>query len=328
MDRADRTRIGILLLPQFSHAQLSLIIEPLFIANWLLEARRFEWQLLAIEGDSVQATNGLSVAADPLPADAGGFDIVFVLASFELKIFAEDSRLKAWLRQAASDGITLCGVEGGTEAMAAAGLLDECRAAIHWDNLDGFEELYTEVESCLDLYVADDRHLSCAGGTAVLDLMFHWLRPRLSKTAFSQLQNHLMVSRARVGSERQGIDGIHSLDKAHPIVRRVLEMMRESIEEPERIDAIADRLGVSVRQLERHFRRELQTTPSKYYLHLRLSRAHRLLQQTGLSIAEVAAGAGFQSLEHFSRIYRRYYGCPPSQDRLQSILAPSVPRDR
>lgn len=321
-------RIGVLLLPQFSFAELGHIIEPLFISNWLLGEQRFQWQLLAIEDGVVDATNGISIPAAPVPPETWSFDLIFVLASFEMKIFAEDERLKGWLRQAARDGTELCGIEGGTEALAAAGLLNGYRAAIHWDNLDGFQELYPEVDAYPDLYVIDDRRMSCAGGTAVVDLMFHWLRPRLGRNVFNQLQNHMMEPRTRAGSVRQIPHDIEALDNVDSAIQRAIELMRQYIEEPARISEIAARLGISVRQMERRFHHEMHVSPSKYYLHMRIARAHRLLQQTDMSIAEVATSAGFQTLEHFSRIYRRSYGCPPSKDRLQTTQAPSLPREQ
>jgi AraC family carnitine catabolism transcriptional activator len=53
-----------------------------------------------------------------------------------------------------------------------------------------------------------------------------------------------------------------------------------------------------------------------------LAKAHSLLQQTQLSVAQVAACSGFGSLEHFSRTYRARFGCPPSEDRSQVFTAP------
>jgi AraC family carnitine catabolism transcriptional activator len=46
------------------------------------------------------------------------------------------------------------------------------------------------------------------------------------------------------------------------------------------------------------------------------------LQQTNLSVTEVAVSAGFGSLEHFSRVYRSVFGRAPSTDRRQVITAP------
>lgn len=321
------THVGILLLPKFSFAELGLVTEPLFITNWLLGEQGFQWQLMSTETGPIEASNGLSLPVKDVPQECGSFDVIFILASFELKLFAANDALKDWLRRAAKE-VVLCGIEGGTEALAAAGLLNGYRAAVHWDNLDGFQELYTEVECCLDLYTNDGSRMSCAGGTAVLDLMLHWLRPRLQQDIFIQLKQHMIETRLRPGSMHQRLNDTEARNEIVSVVQYAIDLMRESVEEPISVSELATQLAISVRQLERHFRRDLQVSPSKYYLYLRIERAHRLLQQTDLPIAEVAAASGFQSLEHFSRSYRQYYGCPPSKDRLQSVEAPSIPRER
>src|SRR5699024_1153695 len=310
-------RVGILLLPKFSFAQLGLVTEPMFIANWLLGKQRFQWQLMALDSGQVSASNGLSVTVDTVPEDGLSFDIIVIIASFELKLFSDHSGLHDWLRRVSGTNTMLCGIEGGTETLAAAGLLHGCRASVHWDNLDGLRELSPEVEACLDLYVDDNRYLSCAGGTAVLDLMLQWMRSHLERNVFNQLRHHLIEPRARHGYDQQGVNATQVHERIHPLVQRAIELMRETVEEPLSISHVADRLDISTRQLERHFKRDTQMSPSQYYLHLRIARAHRLLQQTNLSISEVAAAAGFQSLAHFSRLYRQYYGCQPSKDRLQ-----------
>jgi len=64
----------------------------------------------------------------------------------------------------------------------------------------------------------------------------------------------------------------------------------------------------------------------RHYQHIRLTKAHALLQQTDLSVTEIAVSAGFGSLEHFCRVYRRQFGCRPRDDRRQSVSAPVLRR--
>lgn len=327
MSPQGETRIGVLLLPHFSYAELGLILEPLFIVNWLLQEKRFQWRLCGVEGESVVSANGLRVEIEPELPEAETLDMIFVLASFEPQTFSDDRRARLWLRRAATAGVELCGVQTGAELLAAAGLLNGYRAAVHWDNLDGFRELYPEVDARPDLYVMEAGRMSCAGGTAVVDLMFQWLRPKLDEAIFGQLRSHMLEPRIRTGGLSQASYGVEESAAAHPSVRRALELMKRTLEEPLQTSEIAAQIGISVRQLERRFSGEMGVSPSKYYMRLRIARAHRLLQQTDLSVAQVAAGAGFQSLEHFSRVYRRYYGCAPSSDRVQTTEAPSIPRE-
>jgi AraC family carnitine catabolism transcriptional activator len=73
--------------------------------------------------------------------------------------------------------------------------------------------------------------------------------------------------------------------------------------------------GISRRQLERLFRAHLGDTPTGYYLKLRLRRARHLLEQTEMSVLQVALASGFDSAPYFSRAYRALFGRSPREDR-------------
>jgi AraC family carnitine catabolism transcriptional activator len=102
--------------------------------------------------------------------------------------------------------------------------------------------------------------------------------------------------------------------------------MEQTIEEPLPCAEIARRAGISMRQMQRLFAKAVGASPVRHYQFVRLTKAHALLQQTDLSVTEIAVSAGFASLEHFCRVYRRQFGCRPRDDRRQSITAPVLRR--
>jgi AraC family carnitine catabolism transcriptional activator len=53
-----------------------------------------------------------------------------------------------------------------------------------------------------------------------------------------------------------------------------------------------------------------------------MTKAHQLLQQTELSVTQIAFACGFSSPEYFCRLYRAMFACSPSKDRRQSTTAP------
>lgn len=99
--------------------------------------------------------------------------------------------------------------------------------------------------------------------------------------------------------------------------RRVLDHIHEHLHEPLLTGEVARAGGVSVRSLERLFRRELGITPSAYVREMRLQHAHDDLvaaQSTGkTTVSEIAVAWGFTHLGRFSELYRRKFGVPPSQ---------------
>ena len=81
-------------------------------------------------------------------------------------------------------------------------------------------------------------------------------------------------------------------------------LIEANIEEPITLNELSGLLNISRRQLERLFKSNLNCTPSRYYLRLRLERARQLLKQTSLSIVEVASICGFVTSPHFSKCYK------------------------
>jgi AraC family transcriptional regulator, glycine betaine-responsive activator len=95
----------------------------------------------------------------------------------------------------------------------------------------------------------------------------------------------------------------------------IAQLMEQNIERPLSLTQISAAAQLSRRQIERLFKRYLNSVPQRYYLQLRLRRARELLLQTSMPIIEIASACGFQSSPHFSRCYRTQFGCSASAER-------------
>jgi AraC family carnitine catabolism transcriptional activator len=323
---ANPRMIGLLLLPAFSHLAMSAIIEPLFIANWLSGRTLYRWRTLSRDGRPAAASSEVKAPVDAGLEDGIDYDVLFVLASFDLKGLAKDRELKAWLRRVARHGATIGSIETASEIVAAAGLLDDVAVAMHWDNLEGFAESHPRCKAVSKLYTSAPGRVTCAGHSAILDMMLHLISEEQGAGLAAEVAAHLMLPRWRRGDEDQPAPWVTARHAVDPVLEKALAQMERHIEEPLSCRVIARRVGVSSRQLQRLFARVLGTTPVRHYQQVRLSRAHALLQQTDLSVTEIAVGAGFGSLEHFCRLYRREFGCRPRDDRRQSVSAPVLRR--
>lgn len=81
-------------------------------------------------------------------------------------------------------------------------------------------------------------------------------------------------------------------------------------------EQVAQACGISVRYLHSLYRDQGQTF-SEWLREQRLQHAHQALLAVGAShsIARIAQQWGFSDQAHFSRLYKRRYGCTPSQAR-------------
>lgn len=323
-------KIGFLLLPEFSLLGLAAAIEPLFIANWLAQRPVFAWATLSVDGKPVRASNGSASAANT-DLKAVDFDSVFVLASFDPAAAARQVEALRWLKRMARAGAELGGIENGSWVLARAGLLNGHEVAVHWDNLAGFQEAFPECRASAQLYRRGANRLSCAGASAIFDLMVAFIGWHGEADLAAEVADHLLLTRVRApnAGQRQANETAESGDA---VIAKVVQLMAAHLEEPLSCRELARRVGLSLRQVERRFAQELGLSVLQHYRNIRVAKAHQLLQQTALSVIDVAVACGFSSPEYFSRVYRRQFACLPSRDRQQSTSAPVLrhrkkPRD-
>jgi AraC family transcriptional regulator of adaptative response / DNA-3-methyladenine glycosylase II len=89
------------------------------------------------------------------------------------------------------------------------------------------------------------------------------------------------------------------------------------------LPALADRLGLGERQLRRLFEKHLGVPPIAVAQTRRLLFAKQLIQETRLSMAEVAEASGFGSVRRFNDAFRKLYGRAPRELRLtKNVDAP------
>lgn len=98
-------------------------------------------------------------------------------------------------------------------------------------------------------------------------------------------------------------------------VRRAFALMQSGEFSNYRIGEIAAELGLSERQLRRLFLQEYGLPPVAFVQTQKLLFAKRLLQETSLSMVDVAFSAGFGSLRRFNALFRLRYGLAPSKVR-------------
>ena len=91
--------------------------------------------------------------------------------------------------------------------------------------------------------------------------------------------------------------------------------------EPLTLADVASRAHLSPNYFSERFRDYTGTSFQQYLQERRLRFARSLLASTSLSVTEVCHAAGFGSLSHFGRAYRRRYGAPPSRRSHESPSA-------
>lgn len=308
-------KVVFVLIPNFSMIALSGVVEPMRLANRISGKTLYQWETASRDGEAVLASNAFPIQTDKSVADYNQAPSNVILCSgLEAHVY-KDNAVFGWLRRWAREGSHIGAICTGAHVLAHAGLLKGYRCTIHWENLDSFTEEFPELDVRAELFEVDRDRFTCAGGVSGLDMMLNEISTRHGQELAAAVAEQFMHERMREGHDDQRLPLQARLRISHPKLIRAISEMERHTEEALTRDEIADRVGLSRRQLERLFRRYLNTSPARYYLKLRLNRAKTLLTQTTMPVTEVAFASGFTSASHFSKCYRDMFGRTPRAER-------------
>lgn len=293
---------------------LTSVIEPLRIANYLSADDLFAWNFYSPEPGAVVASNGMVCECAPLlPADKA-VDMVAVFGSWGAESYA-NTELEQWLKRQARSRATLMGIELGVYALARAGVLSKSHVTTHWCWKSGFVESFPRLNVCEQLYCIDKNIITCAGGTAGLDMMLHQIASQYSEQLAVEISNQILLGSWRPPESPQRAATGSICSDIHPKVREAMRLLEEDIEEPCSIPELCNRLNVSQRSLERLFVRDTGCTIVQFSKLLRLQFARVLLASTQMSVREVSVACGFNSLSYFSQCFSKMFDKRPSDYR-------------
>ena len=137
--------------------------------------------------------------------------------------------------------------------------------------------------------------------------MLHLIRSRLGMAVALDVASVFIYDQSRAATDAQPLVSLGRLDGYDPRLAQAIRLMEAHVDQPLGVAAIAKRAGVTPRTLESIFRKSIGETPGAYYLRLRLNAARRLVVDTRVAMADIAARTGFSSAAAFSRAFSRSF---------------------
>jgi transcriptional regulator GlxA family with amidase domain len=310
---AERT-VGFYLVDSFNMLPFISALEPLRIANRLSGKALYQWRLISANGEPVTSSSGMTQIVDLSFEQANNFSMLVVSGPFHPEKLVDDTLIK-WLQGIGETETVIAGLETGCHLLAQAGLLEGLQCTTHWENMADFKETWPEYKVTSDVYEVDQRRLTCSGGAASMDMMLYVIEQHHGHELAASVADSMIHPHIRHAGEPQRMDIKSRTGVTHPDLIECIELIEANIEQPLTPAELADLVGISKRQLERLFRRYLNTTPARYYLTLRLETARRMLEKSSMKIIDVAVACGFKSAGHFSSRYYSSFGVTPRESR-------------
>lgn len=307
-------RVGFLLIDGFALLSYSSAAEPMRAANHLAGRQLYDVWHIPVAGGRAVSSGGAVIEGTASLDGILDFDLILVVAGGDPAKF-DDRGVFQWLRMMARRGIQIGGVSGGPVVLARAGIMDGRRMTVHWEHAQTLAEITPNLLVERSLYVIDRDRLTCAGGTAALDLM-HALITRHHGAGFARRVSDWFMHtdvRPSGGPQRAGL--VERYGVSDPAVIQAIEMMENHVADPLSLNQLAHLSGLGARQLNRLFSDKMGASTMAFYRGLRLEKARNLLEQSVLSVTEIALATGFASSAHFSNAFKGRFGRPPRSFR-------------
>ncbi|SMD01803.1 GlxA family transcriptional regulator [Rhizobium sp. RU36D] len=307
--------IGFILIPGFALMCFASAVEPLRAANLLAGSDLYRVHVYSPTGEAVPSSSGAVMPAEPLAkARRERLHSVFVVAGGHPSGWQWPA-VHAALRGFERDGVRIGGISGGPYLLAAAGLLADHRFTIHWEHAPALVEDFPGLKPEQARYIFDRNRLTCGGGVAPLDMMHALILARFGPAFATRVSDWYLHTHVASAAEPQRASLVERHGLHHPALLAVLEKMEATIEHPLNRTAMARLAGITPRHLDRLFAEHLGSSFLREYRRLRLEQARMLLQQSALSVSEIAFACGFSSPGHFARRYKELYGTTPKKER-------------
>ncbi|MEM7562682.1 MAG: GlxA family transcriptional regulator [Pseudomonadota bacterium] len=281
----------------------------------------YHWSFLCENDQPIVDSSGLPHAPTTRIRDIRQCDQAFIVAGFDASQL-ELPTLRNWLNLQAQNGASIGGISNGAFLLASIGLLNHYSATTHWEDFESFCALFPEVYARYQRFVIDRNRVTCAGGSATLDMFIELVRQDLGNSIALKISQQMLLLEQSVVLPGSPASRLSSPNYS-PSVKRAVSLIESGLGQSITVSELAKRTGVSRRELQRLFRHELNTTPSRILSQRRLDRARSLILNTRLPLNTIAESVGFSSQSHLTSSYRLEFGITPAQQRRDYLAARS-----
>lgn len=304
----------------YDNAQTMDIVGPWEVfaaANLAVRSDYYRLRLVTMDGRGVKTSSGLTLPADQISdVVLGDIDTFIVSGGTGALRASKDTALLNHLRILSASARRAASVCTGSFLLAAAGLLDGRRATTHWQSCDLLAGHFPGVDvDSMSIYVCDGKFWTSAGVTTGIDMSLAMVEEDLGADTAIKIAKGLVVYHHRPGFQNQFSTLLEAQSKARGPFKELINWIGQNLGQPLRVEDLAEKSGMGLRSFQRKFQAATGKTPARFVERLRLDASRRLLEESALSIKEIAGLSGFKGSVGYIQAFERNMGLSPSAYR-------------
>ncbi len=270
-------------------------------------------KLVAHKKGAVGTTSGLTLQANQSFAEAktdtSGIDTLIISGGHGTTDALRDAELLDYVAWAAGRARRVVSICTGAMILAELGLLKGRRATTHWWWCPILAQRYPDVLLEPDaIFLRDGNIWTSAGVTAGMDLALALLEEDWGHDVALQVARYNVMYIMRPGGQTQFSANLIAQKANDRAIGETLTYILENTAEDLTVTMLASRACMSERSFARKFKDETGMTPAHYVEAARLQAARVRLEQSEMSVEQIALLAGFNNSERMRRVFQRHLG--------------------
>ena len=190
------------------------------------------------------------------------------------------------------------------------------RVTTHWQDAQALAARFPKAKVEPDLiYVRDGRLITAAGVTAGIDLGLALVGQRHGAETALKVAKRLVVVAQRQGGQSQFSPYLTAPADPESPIARIQDHVMANIGERHTLESLAGIVGMSPRNLARHFVQATGTTPHEFIERARVDAARMMLEGSDRPLKAVAFDCGFGSADRMRIVFSTRLGVTPVQYR-------------
>lgn len=315
--RTSPLRVSLLAVPDTFMSCLSGLFDTLTVARDVASGP------VPFQLEIVARRRRIEIGRSRMPLDAhrtldevARTDIVIIPAS----VMDGDTWVKArhpdevrWLAAMYARGAVICSACSGALLLAETGLLDGRDATTHWTLERTFREGFPAVRLRLEraLIVSDDGRLVMSGASTAWHDLALYLVSRFSGPATARSVAKFFMLQWHAEGQAPYLPFEEPTEHGDPAVLAAQTWLQAHWSEPNPVEVMIARSGLSTRTFARRFQKATGHAPLAYVQRLRIEHAKQLLEASTRPIDEISAEVGYEDASFFRRVFKRSVGLRP-----------------
>ena len=265
---------------------------------------------------SITCFGGLNIQAKTFRSLAPELDTLLVGGGRAVWELPRDEQLLDWLRMTAGNARRVAAIGSGAFLLAEAGLLQGKRVTTHWRWVERLQRSYPSIlVDPQPVFVRDGKFFTSAGVAVSIDLSLALVEEDCGHEVATEVAKRLVIFVHRPGEQPQVSRALVLQGSDHERFRDLGFWISNHLADDLSVEILARRSAMSVRNFARRFRESFGITPAEFVARVRVEAGCRRLEESNLTMEQIAAQCGFSSAELFRRACHRILGHSPRRFR-------------